>query len=638
MPAGGQLSYKVVMSPKQDPLVAKAAADGVELASDRMKHGHRCSFGADGLCCRNCHMGPCRITTRNPRGVCGATADTIVARNFLRMVAGGAAAHAHVAREMAKLLSKAAVGEGSDYRVTDLEALREGCRSFGVSNDGVPLAVGLSQRMMQEFSLVDRPLAGLAAAPPARVDVWRREGLLGQGIDVDIVEGLHRTVMGVDHDYRSLLRHAMRIGLEDGWGSSRVGVAACDILFGRQQPTESAVGTAVLGESSVNVIVHGHNPIVAEMIAAAAHDPQVTERVHQAGATDLRLVGMCCTGGELLTRHGIPMAGHFSQQELAIVTGAVEMMITDVQCTMPSLPRVAGGYHTIVVTISDEAQMPGAAHRPLTSANAYAGAKQMLLDAADNFRRRDRARVLIPPARASLVTGFGPSAIKAALGRMPASDGGTHDVPTLAPLAGALRSGTIAGFAAIVGCSDPRRQTDQYANALARDLLARDVLVFATGCAGVALAKTGMLMPVDALKHAGKGLRKICGASGLPPVIHLGSCLDNARLLEMMSELAGLLGPGMDLSDLPVVGIVPEWVSEKVAAIACYFVASGIDVVMGEDLPVAGSSNVRHFLEHEIAASLGAGLITCQDARGAAATVMQRLDARRMRMENRAVP
>jgi carbon-monoxide dehydrogenase catalytic subunit len=313
------------------------------------------------------------------------------------------------------------------------------------------------------------------------------------------------------------------------------------------------------------------------------------------------------------------MAGHFSQQELAITTGAVEMMIIDMQCVMPSLPDVAGGYHTIVVSISKDARTPGAEHLPLTAETARAGAYDLLARAAENYRRRDGRRVFIPPHEARLVTGWGPRSIRQALG---------GPRPTYRPLLEAIRDGHVRGLAAIVGCSNPRVKTDAYANDLVRELVRRDVLVAATGCAGIALARRGLLDP-RAEVEMGAGLRGVCERFHMPPVLHVGSCLDNARLLRMLSQMAAEWSLEMDLSSLPVAAVVPEWVSEKVTAVASYFVASGVDVLLGEPFHVMGSPEVQDFLEHEARDLVGAGMEVCPDPAAAADRVVQLLDARR---------
>jgi carbon-monoxide dehydrogenase catalytic subunit len=323
-------------------------------------------------------------------------------------------------------------------------------------------------------------------------------------------------------------------------------------------------------------------------------------------------------------RHGIPIAGSFLQQELAIVTGAVEMMIIDVQCCMPGLPDVARAYHTEVVSTSAIARTIGATDRPFHAEDAYAQAKALLARAIANFARRDPAKVAIPAVTEPLVAGFSVEAIKYMLG-------GSYRA-SFRPLNDAVIQGRIAGVAGIVGCNTPRERMDDYTNTLTRELLARNVLVLKTGCAAIASAKAGMLTPEAAFAAAGPGLREVCEAVGMPPVLHMGSCVDNSRLLEAAAEIVAEGGLGDDIAQVPVVGVAPEWMSEKAISIGCYFVASGIDVILGHPFHISGSERVTRFLNEDVREIGGASFHVCPKPAEAAATVMRLLAERRRRL------
>jgi carbon-monoxide dehydrogenase catalytic subunit len=586
-----------------------------------------CRFGNEGVCCRICYMGPCRITEKAPRGVCGADADTIVARNFLREVAGGTAAHSDHGRHLVLLLKHAAEGRIADYVIRDEKALRRIAKSYGIEEayrTKEVIAKELADLLLKEFMMQEETLSTLRLSPVKQQAIWRTQSVAPLGIDRMVVESLHRTHMGVDHDYRNILLQAFRTALADGWGGSRIATQVSDILFGTPSPVRSNANLGVLKKDTVNIVVHGHEPELPEMLAIATRDPSILNAVKEAGAAGITLAGICCTANEILMRHGIPVAGSFLQQELAVVTGAVEMMLVDVQCCMPSLPDVARSYHTEIVSTADIAKTIGATHIAVNRENPLATAKVLIRRAIDNFKNRDPEKVFIPEIKKPLVAGFSVDAIKYMMGgRYRAS---------FRPLNDAVIQGRIRGVAGIVGCNNPRTRVDAYINTLTRKLIEHNVLVLKTGCAAIASAKEGMLMPEAALKTAGKGLREVCEAIGIPPVLHMGSCVDNSRILEAGTEIVLEGGLGDDLSQIPAVGVAPEWMSEKAVAIACYFVASGIDVILGHPFHIGGSDNVTRFLNEETRSLFNASFHVSEDPIRASDIVIDLLDKKRERL------
>jgi carbon-monoxide dehydrogenase catalytic subunit len=606
-------------------MLKKAQKDGQTTAFDRMdSQSVQCKFGTQGLCCRICHMGPCRITPKTPLGVCGADGHTIVARNYLREVVGGAAAHSDHARGLVLLLKKVAKGIEGGYEIRDEKALRRNAAKYGVEDLDRPkeeIAIDLADRMLAEFTSQEEPLVGLGLAPLNRQGVWKKQNVEPLGIDRMLVESMHRSTMGVDHDYKHLLHQALRTALADGWGGSRIASIISDILFGTPQPVRSEVNLGVLGENTVNIVVHGHEPVLSEMLAIAVRDEEIETAAVQAGADGVTLAGICCTANEILMRHGIAVAGNFLQQELALITGAVEMMVVDVQCCMPSLPDVASAYHTEVISTSEIAQTTGAVHMPFEEERAYEDAKALVRRAIDNYKNRDRGKMAIPDHKRPVVGGFSVDAIKYMLG-------GAYR-RSFRPLNDAIMQGRITGVVAIVGCSNPKTQMDFFATELTRELLKNNVLVLKTGCAAVASGKAGFLTPEAAIALAGQGLREVCEAVGMPPVLHMGSCVDNSRILEAATEVVLEGGLGEDLSDIPAVGVAPEWMSEKAITIGCYFVASGIDVVLGHPFHVEGSEKVTDFLNEGASEIYGASFHVHPDPAEAAEKVLALLNQRR---------
>jgi carbon-monoxide dehydrogenase catalytic subunit len=609
-------------------LLEKAESECVDTCFSRMDSQHnQCAFGRSGVCCRICYMGPCRITKASPRGVCGADADTIVARNFLREVAGGTAAHSDHGRHLALLLKKAAHGQSGDYGIKDERALRRAARLYAIEESGrskEDVAVDLADVFLKEFASQEETLKTLTLAPPKQQAIWADKGISPRGIDRTVVESMHRTTMGVDHDYQNLLMHAFSTSLADGWGGSRIASIASDILFGTPSPVRSAANLGVLGATTVNIIVHGHEPELSEMLSIAVSEPEIIAYAKKAGASGVTLAGICCTANEILIRHGIPVAGNFLQQELAVVTGAVEMMLIDVQCCMPSLPDVARSYHTEIVSTTDMAKTKGATHLQFKEDDALASARSLVKRAIDNYKNRDPKKTFIPQVSKPLVAGFSVDAIKYMLG-------GTYR-PSFRPLNDAIIQGRIKGVVGIVGCNNPKTKVDDYINRLTALLIKNDVLVLKTGCAAIASAKEGMLTPEAALSLAGPGLREVCETVGMPPVLHMGSCVDNSRILEAGTEVVLEGGLGDDLSQIPAVGVAPEWMSEKAVAIACYFVASGVDVVLGHPFHVSGSENVDTFLSEETRARFGASFHVCQTPEQAFEAVIELLDKARQKL------
>ncbi|MCP4757662.1 MAG: anaerobic carbon-monoxide dehydrogenase catalytic subunit [Proteobacteria bacterium] len=618
----------LVTDPASIEILTKAENDCIDTCFSRFdSQRNQCKFGKSGICCRICHMGPCKITKKSQRGVCGADADTIVSRNYLREVVGGAAAHSDHGRHLVLRLKKVAEGGGGGYEIKDEDALRRAAREYKIEENGRgrnEVALDLASLFLNEFMLQEETLKTLNLAPEKQQGIWKKHLVAPLGIDRMIVESMHRTTMGVDHDYRNVLLQAFRVALSDGWGGSRIAMIVSDILFGTPAPVLGSANLGVLGEDTANILVHGHEPELSEMLTVAVLDPEIVAYAKQAGCEGVTLAGICCTANEILMRHGIPVAGSFLQQELALVTGAVEMMLIDVQCCMPSLPEVAGAYHTEIVSTTDIARTIGAVHLAFDPDDALTSAKELIKRAIDNFQNRDPAKVAIPAAKKSVVGGFSVDAIKYMLGgRFRAS---------FRPLNDAIIAGRIKGVVGVVGCSNPKMQVDAYVNVLTKELVKQNVLVLKTGCAAVASAKEGMMLPEAALEQAGIGLREVCEAVGMPPVLHLGSCVDNARILEAATEIVKEGGLGDDISQIPAVGVAPEWMSEKAVTIGNYFVASGIDVVLGYPFSIAGSENVKDFLNRETNELFGASFHECDDPHQAVKRIMELLDNSRQKL------
>jgi carbon-monoxide dehydrogenase catalytic subunit len=587
-----------------------------------------CTFGEQGLCCRICFMGPCRIkpgSKGRSLGVCGATAEVIVARNFARMVAGGAAAHSDHGRTVAKTLLMAAENPGSGYKLRDVGKLKKIARTLGIETGGrsnEEIAVDVAGRAIEDFGSQEGEIGLVARAPEARRSLWRDLGVTPRGIDREIVEMLHRTSVGVDLDHRSIMLHAARTALADGWGGSMYATELQDILFGTPSPIRGKVNLGVLSETDVNIVVHGHEPILSEMLVLAVKDESLVDLARSKGATGINLTGICCTANEILLRHGLPIAGNVLQQELAVSTGAVEAIIVDVQCIMPSLPEVSRCFHTHVITTSPKGSIPGARHFELSEENALDTAKRIVKEAILNYP--NRGETYIPDEKMDIVAGFSHEAINYMLG-------GTFR-GSYTPLNDNVVNGRIKGVAAVVGCCNPKVEHDRAHVGLTEELIANDILVVQTGCSAIACAKAGFLRPETAEKYAGKGLAEVCKAVGMPPVLHSGSCVDNSRILIALSEMVRIGGLGNDISELPVAGAAPEWMSEKAISIGQYFVASGVFTVFGVGLPVGGDSEFSRHIFDEFEGLFGGKWGTETDTGKMAALIIDHINTKRDRL------
>jgi carbon-monoxide dehydrogenase catalytic subunit len=574
--------------PAAIPLLERAPALGIGTAFSRADQMAPCPIGSRGMCCSMCLMGPCRITKDGQVGVCGATLETIGARVFARHVAAGSAAHSDHGRDLAFTLKAAAKGEAKGFKIRDPYKLKAVAGHYGIPTEGRALndiAIDVADKAIAEFGQQKGELAFLKRAPAKRHKLWQELEIAPRGIDREVVEVLHRTHMGDDQDAEHILDQAMRCALSDGWGGSMIATDLSDILFGTPSPLVSEVNLGVLKDDEVNIIIHGHEPTLAEMLVTAVNDPELIAYAKSKGAAGLNMAGICCTSNETLVREGIPSAGNFLHQELAILTGAVEAMVVDVQCIMQALPALASNFHTEIITTSPKVKIQGATHIPFDEHNAYEVARQIVRRAIDNYQ--NRAAVQIPNVKADVVPGFSHEYINYMLG-------GSFRA-SLRPLNDAIMAGRIRGVVANVGCNNPRVQQDGLHNRVVQQLLANDVLVVETGCGALASGKCGLLVG-EAMDQAGPGLREICEAVGIPPVLHMGSCVDNTRILTVLSQMATEGGLGDDIADIPAVGLAPEWMSEKAMAIATYVAASGGYVIMGVHNPVDGSDVVTHIL------------------------------------------
>jgi len=598
-----------------------AKEENIETVWDRLHAQEpQCGYCSLGLSCRICTMGPCRIDPFGDgpqKGVCGADADVIVARNLARTIAAGASAHSDHGRDILEALYHVGAGDTESYRVNDEEKLKRLAAEYNIKVEGKKtqeIAKDLAWEMMEDFGTRKEELTFLGRVPKARRELWNKLGITPRGIDRENVELLHRTHMGVDNDYVNILLHALRTSLSDGWGGSMIATEVSDVLFGTPSPIASKANLGVLKPDMVNIALHGHNPMLSDVIVQAARDPELQKLAKEQGAKGINLVGLCCTGNELQMRRGIPMAGNHLMQELVIMTGALEAMVVDYQCIMPAVVEVAKCFHTRIISTFDKAKFTGATHITFDPRRGVEIGKEIVRQGVENYANRIPDRVRIPGNPTEMMAGFSVEAIIGALGGSPE------------PLVDAIKAGSIRGAVAVVGCNNPKIKHDYGHVTLARRMIENDILVVVTGCSAVANGKAGLMMP-EAAEQAGEGLKAVCKALGIPPVLHMGSCVDNTRILVLAAALANFLGT--DIDKLPLAGAAPEWYSEKAVSIGAYVVASGIYTVLGVQPPIFGSPNVVNLLAKGLDDVVGAKFAVEPDPEKAAVLIRRHIEQKR---------
>jgi carbon-monoxide dehydrogenase catalytic subunit len=614
-------------------MIAKAETLGVTTVWDRYEAmTPQCGFGETGLCCRHCLQGPCRIDPfgNEPKtGICGASADVMVARGLDRAIAAGTAAHSGHAKHLAHTMLKMARGEAKDYAIRDGQKLRSVAARLGIAVEGRSdndIAIDVATAALADFHEKETPVMWAATVvTSARAKVLSDLGLVPKGIDHEVSEIMHRTLYGVDADAVNLLLGGLRCGVADLAGCY-MGTDLSDILFGTPKPTVTEANLGTLKADAVNIAVHGHNPVLSDVIVSVAKD--LEEQAIAAGASGINLVGICCTGSEIMMRHGIPACTHSVSQEMAIMTGALDAMVVDYQCIMPSVVTVAECMGTSIITTMETSKISGATHIPFSEEAASQKAGEAIKVAIKNFSRRIKKPVDIPDNKTPVLAGFSVEAIVSALSKLNAQ-------APLKPLVDNIKAGNIRGVCLFAGCNNVKVPQDRNFTIMARRLLKENVLVVATGCGAGALMRHGFMDPANVDELCGAGLKAVLSAIGeanglggpLPAVLHMGSCVDNSRAVALAVAVANYLG--VDTDRLPVVASAPEAVSEKAVSIGAYAVAAGLPTHVGVMLPVLGSPVVTEVLTEKVKGLTGGYFIVDLDPESAADKLLAAIDARR---------
>ena len=611
------------IDPAAQEMLLKVQEKGVVTIWDRYEaQTPVCKFGRTGICCRICDIGPCRISKKASKGACGADAAVIASRHLARQVAAGVSAHSDHGRDICNALLHTAQGKAEGYEIKDPKKLRRIAEEWNIEvsdRADTEIAIDVARAGLNMWNQDVQPLNMYTRAPEGTRERWEKLGIIPRGVDREIVQTLHSTHEGVDSDYRNILLTAFRTSLADGWVGAMVATDLSDILFGSPKPIRSKANLGVMLDDHVNVLVHGHEPTLSEMVVAASSDPEIVALAEAKGAKGIVVAGICCTANEILMRQGAPVAGNFMHQELAVATGACDLMLVDVQCVMPSLSDVVEHFHTKLVTTSPKAKMRNATHIQFSEERGYSIAKEIMKLAIDNYENRGATD--IPQVTEDLVAGFTAENIFHHLG-------GRYR-PSYRPLNSGIEDGRIRGIAAVIGCNTPQKVQDKSHWEMVTEFLKNDVLVVQTGCSAHASAKRGLLKPEAAMEYAGQGLQEICRAVGIPPVLHLGSCVDNSRILVALCEMVNGGGIGKELCELPIAGSAPEAMCEKAIAIGFYCVASGAYVNYAPAMRVTGSPEVMEFLTNDVAELTGGRFDFEEDPVQGARNMMDHIDQKR---------
>ena len=614
------------MEAATDALLETAKKVGADTWQQRVKNQTpHCKFGEEGICCRICTMGPCRITPKSPRGICGCDANGIVARNYLRFTAGGAATHSDHGRSICHTLY--ASKEGGNYQVKDPEKLCRIAKEWGIETEGrdiYDVAHEVAETGLMEYGKPFGTQRFLKRAPEARQKVWADQAIEPRAIDREVSQSMHMTHMGCSSLPEALVRQSLRAGLSDGWGGSMMGTEFSDVLFGTPKPVDTTANIGVMEEDMVNIIVHGHDPSLSEMIVFYAQDPEMVALAKEMGAKGINIAGVCCTSNEVAMRHGIPMAGNFLSQENVVLTGACEAIVVDVQCIFPALGPLSKCFHTKFVTTSPIARMPDSDFIEFHEDTAGENAKKIVEMAVRNFKNRKPELVNIPQLKTNATVGYSVEAIKKCL------DGVTNshvdETGTTKPLIECVKSGVLRGAVAMVGCNNPKVRPDTAHIELMKKLIANDIIVIVSGCSAQAAAKAGLLSK-EAKELCGEGLKRVCELVDIPPILHMGSCVDISRMMILAADIAK--DWGVDIPQVPVVGCAPEYMSEKAVSIGNYVVATGIETFLGVDPYTKGGSEVVNLLQGEVADWVGAKFVVELDIEKLGDRMIETIEAKR---------
>jgi len=575
---------------------------GFDTTFDRFdKQQPQCGFGMAGICCKICNMGPCKITSKSPKGICGADADLIVARNLLRSAAAGVAQHGMHGREVILSLKWAAEGK-LDLPILGQQKIKDTAKAFGIKTErrsikkiaselADVLLEDMSRTVPGEYKIIE------ALGSEERKKVWKELDILPISAYHEVFESYHKTGVGTDGDWKSIMQQFLRCGLAFTYSGVVSTSIATDGLFGVGDRVTSKVNIGALKKGYVNIAVHGHLPTLVSEIVRVGQEEKFINLAKEAGAKGIRFYGICCSGLSSMYRYAgvIPLSNAVSA-ELVLGTGALDLWIADVQDVFPSIMEVAKCFRTTVVTTSESARLPGAErfeydHHHSNIGETRALAERIVLRGIESFKDRQGIPVYIPPYEVDAEVGFSPEYVHKHYGSMK-------------PLYEAIKEGKILGIVNIVGCNNPKVVYEKCVIDVANALLRNNILILTNGCASFPLMKMGYCN-ISGQEHAGESLNEFLG--DLPPVWHVGECIDNTKSSGIFAGIAG--EAGKPLYEMPFAFSSPEWSNEKGIDAALGFRLMGINSYHCVEAQIHGSKNVIEFLKEGTKDLLGSVMV-----------------------------
>lgn len=579
---------------------------GVETSFHRVPdQAIKCGFGMQGVCCRLCSNGPCRITPQTPKGVCGATADTIVARNFLRAVAAGAACYLHVVENAASNLR--AVGQGSTgLTIKEPGILNELAELMGVEErDPASQAVAVANLVLedlyrprgQEMTLV----SNLAYEP--RLKRWRELGIVPGGAKSEVFDAIVKSSTNLSSDPVDMLRHALKLGIATGLYGLTLTNYLNDIMLGSPEIRTAKVGFSVVNPDYINIMVTGHQHSLIGVLQKRLAAPGATAMAEQAGARGFKIVGCTCVGQDLQLRAahcGDVFAGHAGNNftsEALLATGGIDLLVSEFNCTVPGLEPICEQFMVGQLCLDDVAKKANAEYIGFDIQAGEGMAEKIMQAALDSYNnRRGQVEVDIPAhGYDDVVTGVSERSLQKFLGG------------TFKPLIDLIADGTIKGVAAVVGCSNlTAKGHDVFTVELTKELIKRDIIVLSAGCTSGGLENCGLMSPAAA-DLAGAGLKGVCNKLGIPPVLNFGPCLAIGRLEIVATELARALN--IDIPQLPLVLSAPQWLEEQALADGAFGLALGLPLHLAIPPFITGSKLVSRVLTEDMEQLTGGRVI-----------------------------
>ena len=573
----------------------------------------KCGFGLQGVCCRLCANGPCRITPKAPRGICGATADVIVARNFLRAVASGSGCYIHIVENTALNVKKTAMAKGEIKGEKSLKRLAE---IFGVEGkDKWETAQMVAQKVLddlykpeyEKMELVEK----MAYAP--RFKKWQELNILPGGAKGEVFHGVVKCSTNLNSDPVDMLTDCLKLGISTGIYGLTLTNLLNDVLLGEPELRLAPVGLRVIDPDYINIMITGHQHTIFVDLQERLTSKEAVEKAKAAGAKGFKLVGCTCVGQDLQLRgaHYTEVfdghAGNNYSSEAVLATGGIDAVLSEFNCTLPGIEPICEELKIKQICLDDVAKKANAELKPYVFEDREKQSEEIIdeIVAAYKERRGNVPMNLLPEhGNDNTLTGVSEGSLKEFLGG------------NWQPLVDLIVSGDIKGIAGVVGCSNlTAGGHDVLTVEMTKELIAKDILVLTAGCSSGGIENCGLMTP-EAAKYAGPKLRAVCEKLNIPPVLNFGPCLAIGRLEIVATELAETIG--VDIPQLPLVLSAAQWLEEQALADGCFGLALGLPLHLGLPPFVTGSKQVTKVLTEDMKSLTGGQVIINGDAKESA--------------------